>query len=101
MTEEQKKKIEEISNSYDKWGGLIPCLLEVDIEITIYLAKEVFNKDITEEEAKRILGYDDKLIFLYYQPSVPIVTMAKYAFLAKAYMLDTYFNEIKNNSIKD
>ena len=95
MTEEQKKKIEKISNSYDKWGGFIPCLLEVDIEITIYLAKEIFNKYITEEEAKKILGYDDERIFMYPQPSVPIGTMAKYAFLAKAYMLDTYFNEFR------
>ena len=57
MTEEQKKKCKEIIDfelfvkAYNKSsvGSII-------ITMTISLAKEVFNKDITEEEAKEIFN---------------------------------------------
>ena len=58
MTEEQRKQCNEIINkeifSY-KFAGFDNKEGEFIVVIT-YLAKEVFNKDITEEEAKEIFN---------------------------------------------
>lgn len=101
MTEEQKKKIEEIINSYigNNVGLDIPYLPKdkyKHIKFAITLAKEVFNKDITEEEAEKILGYDRmNCVILVSYISI------KNVFWNTAYILDIYFNKVKNNSIKD
>ena len=56
MTEEQYKKCIEIAYSFKSECRYFPFLHEDDfIKITISLAK-VFNKDITEEEAKKIVS---------------------------------------------
>ena len=55
MTEEQKKKIEEIYNSYNFDFRFLLIKKDEFIKITISLAK-VFNKDITEEEAEKIIS---------------------------------------------
>ena len=60
MTEEQRKQYSEIFNSYiGDIAELFPsspkCKCK-NIETTISLAKEVFNKEITEEEAKEIFN---------------------------------------------
>ena len=55
MTEEQKKKIEEIYNSYNFDFRFLLIKKDEFIEITISLAK-VFNRDITEEEAEKIIS---------------------------------------------
>ena len=62
MTEEQKIKCEEIIHSYIVYniaGLYFPYLPEYEykhIEVIISLAKEVFNKYITEEEAREIFN---------------------------------------------
>ena len=53
MTEEQYKECKEIYNSYNFDFRFLLIKKDDFIEITISLAK-VFNKDITEEEAKEI-----------------------------------------------
>lgn len=53
MTEEQYKKCEEIINSYPRYYRGFVCNEYLFIPIALSLAK-VFNKDITEEEAKEI-----------------------------------------------
>ena len=55
MTEEQKKKCEEIYNSYNFDFRFLLIKKDEFIKITISLAK-VFNKDITEEEAEKIIS---------------------------------------------
>ena len=55
MTEEQKKKIEEIYNSYNFDFRFLLIKKDEFIKITISLAK-VFNRDITEEEAEKIIS---------------------------------------------
>lgn len=55
MTEEQYKKCEEIINSYPRYYRGFVCNEYLFIPIALSLAK-VFNKDITEEEAKEIFN---------------------------------------------
>lgn len=55
MTEEQKKKIEEIYNLYNFDFRFLLMKKDEFIKITISLAK-VFNRDITEEEAEKIIS---------------------------------------------
>ena len=55
MTEEQKKKIEEIYNSYNFDFRFLLIKKDEFIKITISLAK-VFNRDVTEEEAEKIIS---------------------------------------------
>ncbi|TXJ59032.1 hypothetical protein EPJ74_11600 [Brachyspira aalborgi] len=55
MTGEQKKKIEEIYNLYNFDFRFLLIKKDEFIKITISLAK-VFNKDITEEEAEKIIS---------------------------------------------
>ena len=55
MTEEKKKKIEEIYNLYNFDFRFLLIKKDEFIKITISLAK-VFNKDITEEEAEKIIS---------------------------------------------
>ena len=55
MTEEKKKKIEEIYNLYSFDFRFLLIKKDEFIKITISLAK-VFNKDITEEEAEKIIN---------------------------------------------
>ena len=55
MTEEQKKKIEEIYNLYNFDFRFLLIKKDEFIKITISLAK-VFNRDITEEEAEKIIS---------------------------------------------
>ena len=59
MTEEQKIKCEEIYNSYNLNSRYI---VEKDefIKITMLLAK-VFNRDITEEEAEKIISINEAI----------------------------------------
>ena len=105
ITEIQEKKIEEIINSYIEYNGktTILCLSlpykDEVIEIAISLAKEVFNKDITEEEAIKIFGYDGYIPMTSLPMSMPI----KYVFWIMAYMLDRHFTltNLENNSIKE
>lgn len=59
MTEEEKKKCEKIINSYigdneELYNPYLPKDKYKNIEVSITLAKEVFNKEITEEEAGEI-----------------------------------------------
>ena len=66
MTEEQYKKCKEIINSHIVYMERLyfPYSPEYEykhIEFIISLAKEVFNKDITEEEAKEIFNNACKL----------------------------------------
>ena len=101
MTEEEKKKCEKIINSYigyneELYNPYLPKDKYKHIEVSITLAKEVFNKDITEEEAEKILGYDRmNCVILVSYISI------KNVFWNTAYILDIYFNKVKNNSIKD
>ena len=105
ITEIQEKKIEEIINSYIEYKGkttilCLPLPYEDEvIEIAISLAKEIFNKDITEEEAKKIFSYDGYIPM----PSLPMSIPIKYAFWITAYMLDRHFTltNLENNSIKE
>jgi|GEM_PF-5813093 len=53
MTEEQKKKCEEIYNLYNFDFRFLLIKKDEFIKITISLAK-VFNRDITEEEAEKL-----------------------------------------------
>lgn len=55
MTEEKKKKIEEIYNLYNFDFRFLLIKKDEFIKITISLAK-VFNRDITEEEAEKIIS---------------------------------------------
>ena len=55
MTEEQKKKCEEIYNLYNFDFRFLLIKKDEFIKITISLAK-VFNRDITEEEAEKIIS---------------------------------------------
>ena len=55
MTEEMKKKIEEIYNLYNFDFRFLLIKKDEFIKITISLAK-VFNRDITEEEAEKIIS---------------------------------------------
>ena len=100
MTEEQKKKCEEIINSMTALCSLSPHLLESKsnhIVFAILLAKEVFNKDITEEEAEKNLGHGG----IWIRSSLVSFIQIKNIFWETADILDTYFNEFKNNSIKE
>ena len=94
MTKEQKKKIEEIINSYigNNVGLDIPYLPKdkyKHIKFAITLAKEVFNKEITEEEAEKMLGYEVSCVI------VPFGILMKDVFWRTAYLFDIHFNEIK------
>ena len=55
MTEEQYKKCEEIINSYPRYYRGFVCNEYLFIPIALSLAK-VFNKDITEKEAEKIVS---------------------------------------------
>lgn len=56
MTEEQRKCSKIIKSSSIHTSPRVANSLYECIRVTIYLAKEVFNKDITEEEAKEIFN---------------------------------------------
>lgn len=56
MTEEQRKCSKIIKSSSIHTSPIIANSLYECIRVTISLAKEVFNKDITEEEAKEIFN---------------------------------------------
>lgn len=95
MTEEEKKKCEKIINSYigyneELYNPYLPKDKYKNIEVSITLAKEVFNKDITEEEAEKILGYDRMNCVI-----VPFGILMKDVFWRTAYLFDIRFNEIK------